>query len=165
MFDPNRKLINILAHKYLTNEISKKISTEDDDRSEDASEIAYKILEHPTVRKKIDTVVRKADNLEGTVFSQVRHDTIGAIPAEIGEVINVGLDLVGDTFRTGIEGVDTISLERELQSSLNNLPKTRGGTRKKFKRHKKSKKSKRHKKSKKSKRHKKSKRNKKSKQY
>lgn len=138
MFDPNRKLINILAHQYLTHEINKKISTEDDDKSKDASKIADIILQQPWVRKKIDTIVTKADSLEGTVFSQARHDIIGAIPLEVGEDINVGLDLVGDTFRTGSEGIDTISLVKVLSKSLNELPKpkssTTGGTRRKLKR-------------------------------
>jgi hypothetical protein len=149
MFDPNRKLVNMLAHKYLTHEISKKISSEDDDRTEDASEIADQILRHPKVQKKLDTVVEKADNLEGTIFSQVRHDTVGAIPAEIGEVINVGLDVAGDSIRSGIEGVDTISLGTTLYGSLNNLPKSKsqktGGTRRKFKRLRKNKKTNKHK--------------------
>lgn len=138
MFDPNRKLVNMVAHKYLTHEINKKISSNDSDRTEDASEIAYEILQHPTVKQKLDKVVRKADDLEGTVFGQARHDVIGAIPLEVGEAINVGLDLVGDTFRTGSEGIDTISLGRVLSKSLNKLPKpkssTTGGTRRKLKR-------------------------------
>lgn len=134
MFDPNRKLVNMVAHKFLTHQISKKISSEDNDRTEDASEIADEILKHPSVKEKLDKVVRKADNLEGTVFSQVRHDAVGAIPMEIGEAINVGLDVLGDTFRTGMEGIDTISLGRALSKSLKNLPKpkstAKGGTRK-----------------------------------
>lgn len=149
MFDPNRKLVNMLAHKYLTHEISKKISSEDNDRTEDASEIADEILNHPLVKEKLDTVVKKADNLEGTLFSQARHDIVGAIPLEVGEAINVGLDLAGDTFRTGIEGVDTISLGRALSKSLNNLPKPKsqntGGTRRKIKRLRKNKKTNKHK--------------------
>ena len=134
MFDPNRKLVNMVAHKFLTHQISKKISSEDDDRTEDASKIADQILNYPLVKEKLDEVVRKADDLEGTIFGQVRHDVVGAIPAEIGEAINVGLDVLGDTFRTGMEGIDTVSLGRALSKSLKNLPKSKssakGGTRK-----------------------------------
>tara|TARA_R110002072_G_scaffold89646_2_gene200761 strand:- start:1179 stop:1682 length:504 start_codon:yes stop_codon:yes gene_type:complete len=138
MFDPNRNLLNMVAHEYLTHEINKKISSDDSDRIEDASEIAYIILQHPIVKQKLAKVVSNIDDFEDTVFGQARHDIIGAIPLEAGETINVALDLVEDTYKTGTKGIDTISLGRVLFESLNKLPKpkssTTGGTRRKLKR-------------------------------
>lgn len=119
----NKDLVTEMAHELLSHEIKKKISKsafggDQAVQKHHADIIATEILNQKFAQEKIDKLSNKMGSLEGAVTSQARHDLIGAIPAEVGEVINVALDGIVDTFKSGSTAYSAVKLETTISKMI-----------------------------------------------
>ena len=123
----NEDLVTEMAHELLSHEIKKHISEsafggDEDVQKYHADKIATGILEQKFAKKRIYQLSNKMGQLESKVTNQVRHDLFGAIPIpEVGEVINVVLDGLEDTFKTGSTAFSAVKLGTTIRKMIQTI--------------------------------------------
>lgn len=113
----NEKVINFTADTFLKKTLEAKGLD-----SVKAEEIAQKILMNPEIKNKIDTIVEKANKLEGKLEGQGRHDLLGALPFEVGEVLNLLVDSAEDAYSSVKQLKRTYDVEKQLEEQIRNIP-------------------------------------------
>jgi hypothetical protein len=113
----NEKVINFTADTFLKKTLEAKGLN-----SIEAEETAQKILMNPEIRNKIDTIVEKANKLEGKLEGQGRHDLLGALPFEIGEGLNLFVDSTEDAYSSVKQLKRTYDVEKQLEQQIRNIP-------------------------------------------
>ena len=113
----NEKVINFTADTFLKKTLEAKGLN-----SIEAEETAQKILMNPEIRNKIDTIVEKANKLEGKLEGQGRHDLLGALPFEIGEALNLFVDSAEDAYSSVKQLKRTYDVEKQLEQQIRNIP-------------------------------------------
>ena len=124
----NKDLVTEMAHELLSHEIKKNISKsafggDEEVQKQHADIIATEILNQKFAQKRINQLSNKMGSLESKVTSQARHDLIGAIPAEVGEVINVALDGIVDTFKSGSTAFSAVKLGKTISEMIETIKK------------------------------------------
>ena len=82
-----------------------------------ANDIARKITANKKFQKYLAVFARRYDNFLAKTADRVRHDLVGAIPMEVGEIINVILDVVTSVIsavQMGAVAVQTARHQRTL---------------------------------------------------
>ncbi len=113
----NEKVINFTADTFLKKTLEAKGLN-----SLEAEETAQKILMNPEIRNKIDTIVEKANKLEGKLEGQGRHDLLGALPFEMGEALNLLVDSAEDAYSSVKQLKRTYDVEKQLEQQIRNIP-------------------------------------------
>ena len=113
----NEKVINFTADTFLKKTLEAKGLN-----SIEAEETAQKILMNPEIRNKIDTIVEKANKLEGKLEGQGRHDLLGALPFEIGEGLNLFVESAEDAYSSVKQLKRPYDVEKQLEQQIRNIP-------------------------------------------
>ena len=113
-FDPNKMIIDGVLKTVVGRELKSE------GLSDEQADLAFsKAMNTPKIKEEIAKVNKKATNIEDKMATQGRHNIIGAIPLEIGEIANIGIDSAIDVVKVGEEGKDIYNVVNEMEGELN----------------------------------------------
>ena len=115
--DINKMLIDEGAKKYIN-----KLLLDRGLRQEKADEITDKIFSNPKIAAKLNTLVANIKKAETRWMTQGRHLLVGAIPFEIGDILNAIIDGIINTIDAGKQAKSAYQISQDIEKQIVDLP-------------------------------------------
>jgi len=115
--DINKMLIDEGAKKYIN-----KLLLDRGLSQEKADEVTDKIFSNPKIAAKLNTLVANIKKAEHRWMTQGRHLLVGAIPFEIGDILNAIIDGIINTIDAGEQAKSAYQISQDIEKQIVDLP-------------------------------------------
>ena len=115
--DINKMLIDEGAKKYIN-----KLLLDRGLSQEKADKVTDKIFSDPKIAAKLNTLVANIKKAETRWMTQGRHLLVGAIPFEIGDILNAIIDGIINTIDAGKQAKSAYQISQDIEKQIVDLP-------------------------------------------